>query len=250
MDPFEKFSDKLIFEALIPGLEEFMPIIPAKDFKHEWLERAKENFKKEKAEEESKFKKFSHTARCPGIINLVRTGWIVRTWQDIIIETNGDLQTFKWTTPVNQKSLCINDRLLGEEAVQWHPKEQFFNFRKDFPKDTLQNIIKICLPWDITIPKGFNLLELPIPYNENTTFTVLPGMFTFGIASCNIQLLWHKINDKVLIPAGTALAQYILVPEEQPETVVRKVEDTLRHDVYDLHMHSRFTIKYGSPTKE
>jgi hypothetical protein len=242
MNPFEKISKDLIFEALIPGLEEFMPIVAAKNFDSGWLTKVRHSFKEHLKEEKDQIQKSVHVARCPGINSLIKTGWIIRTWQDICIETYGDLEKFNWFSPIDQSAICPT---VGD-IVQWHPKEHFFKQKNNFPKDTLYNVLKICLPWQIIIPKEFNLLISPVAYDDNTTFTTLSGMFTFGIAPCNIQMLWHVTNGKTLIPAGTAIAQCMLVPEKQSEAIVRRAENTLAYDVYKLHLSSKFYPRYSA----
>lgn len=241
MNIHEKFSDKLIFETLLPGLEEHMPIIPAKDLKRCWIESARNEFKEERQKEENQYTRFTHIARCPGIFDIARTGWILRSWMDIVIETNGDLDTFFWKTPADQKQLCP----AAAEAIGWHTKDEYFKFQKNFPKDTLKNILKIQTPWKIIIPKGYNVLEMQVAYGDESRFTVMPGIFKAGVASCNVQMLWHVANGKTLIKAGTPLAQYILIPEEQPEAEIRSVQDMLPHRLHDFQVSSTFYTKYA-----
>ena len=245
MNPFEKVSEDLIFEALIPGLEEFMPIVQAKDIDSKWIKNTKDDFKKQLKDEKEQIKKSIHVAKCPGINSIINTGWVVRTWQDIYIETFGDLSTFTWSSPADQKYLCPK---VGD-IVEYHSEEQFFKYRDNFPNNTLHTVLKICLPWQIIVPKNFNLLVLPVPYDDNNTFTTLPGIFKFGLAICNIQILWHVTKGRTLIPAGTPVAQYMLVPEEQPKAIVRQVENTLLRDVYSLQISNKFYTKYDPNIK-
>jgi len=236
MNLTEKFSDSLVFESLLPGLELHMPIIPAKELKREWVEAARADFIEAKKEGINQ----THIARCPGIFDINRTGWVLKSWLDIEIETNGDLDTFLWRTPICQKERCP----MAGDAVGWHHKDDFFKFQKNFPSNTLGSIIKIQTPWRILIPKGYNVLEMPVPYSDESRFTVLPGTFYAGVAACNVQMLWHVTNGKTIIKAGTPLAQYILIPEDKPEAIVRSVEDILPHRLYDFQFGSVFNPKY------
>jgi hypothetical protein len=237
MSLIEKFSDSLVFESLLPGLEVHMPIIPAKEFKRKWLESARAELKEMKKQEPNEV---AHIARCPGIFDIARTGWVLRSWLDIEIETNGDLDTFLWRTPVCQNEMCP----MAGNAVEWHPQEQFSKFQENFPSNTLKTIIKIQTPWRILIPKGYNVLVIPVPYSDESRFTVLPGTFYAGIAVCNLQMLWHVTNGKTVIKAGTPLAQFILIPENQPEATVRSVEDMLPHRLHNLKLSSVFNRTY------
>jgi hypothetical protein len=236
MNLTEKFSDSLIFESLLPGLEVYMPIIPAKELKRAWVESARADFMERKKNGINE----GHIARCPGIFDINRTGWVLRSWLDIEIETNGDLDTFFWHTPASQKEMCP----MADDAVSWHSQDELFKFQKNFPSNTLKSIIKIKTPWRMLIPKGYNVLMMPVPYSDESRFTVLPGTFYAGVAACNVQMLWHVTNGKTVIKAGTPLAQYILIPENQPEATVRSVEDMLPYRLYDFQFASVFNPKY------
>lgn len=240
MNILEPFSDQLIFESLIPGVEIIMPIIEAKEFKHEWLEKAREDFRSQRKNENYKYEKNHHTAKCPGIIDITRTGWVLKTWQDTVIETNGDLQSFSWESPVDQKQFTS----LAPEAIDYHSQETYFKFKNNFSENTLKTIIKFVTPWRMIIPKGYKILAIPIPYIDENRFTVLPGIFSFGIAPCNVQTLWHVTNGKTLIKAGTPLIQYILIPESQPTAIVRQMEDSTLYDAYVLNFSNKFSNKY------
>ena len=237
MNLTEKFSDSLIFESLLPGLEVYMPIIPAKELKREWVESAQADYKERKKDN---INEYSHIARCPGIFDINRTGWVLRSWLDIEIETNGDLETFTWTTPICQKVVCP----MASEAVSWHSQDELFKFQENFPSNTLKTVVKIQTPWRILIPKGYNVLTIPVPYSDESRFTVLPGTFYAGVAVCIVQMLWHVTNGKTVIKAGTPLAQYILIPEDQPEAIVRSVEDMLPYRLYDFQFRSVFCPTY------
>jgi hypothetical protein len=159
------------------------------------------------------------TARCPGIYNLVRHGWVICAWQDITITTNGDGESFTWSTPLDQRTLT-NGHLAGE-SVGFHPKEQYADHLGGTIPNSLANVIKINTPWRCNVPEGYYLQEGNMPFTDEKRFTTVVGFFNKedGVAQMNIQLLWHVLDGTTVIKAGTPLAHYMLIPKDQPELV-------------------------------
>ena len=242
---FNFFKEKIIFENVIPGIDKIMPMIPAKEYKHVWHQKALDEFSKIRKQPNYGMEKMVHTVRCPGIFTLQRHGWISRTWQDITIETNGDGENFVWTTPLDQ-------RQFGQgEYVQSHPKQQLQIYMDNWKNDTLKTVVKISTGWRCIVPKGYYLLEMPVPYLDENRFTTLPGYFDRdqGPAQMNVQLLWHVMKGKTLIKAGTPIAQYVLVPKKQFEMEVRSVHSSNIHQVFEMVNNSKFVKNYNEIKK-
>lgn len=210
--PFNK-KQKVTFICTAPGVESIMPIIPAKEYKHAWIVRAQQDFAKCRKEKNFGTSPENHTVKCPGIVTLQKQGWILRTWQDICIETYGDGHKFTWNSAVDQTKL---DPLTGS-YVGHHASEQYATYMENWDPNTLKTVIKIQSPWLCLIPKGHYLLEIPVPYLDDNRFIAVPGMFDcdLGYAPLNVQLLWRVKEGKAVIKAGTPIAQYILVPKEK-----------------------------------
>jgi hypothetical protein len=152
-------------------------------------------------------------AKCRGIRDLYKTGWVVRAWQDIYVDAkdNGSLE---WRTPTSQ------EKINGEVEMSAHSSDTF----KHCPHLSKQvPIIKLHNPWIVKIPKGYNILQLPMAYQDNSLFTTAMGMYDsdFGLMELNVQLFWHGRGPQI-IKAGTPLAQYILVKKEKIPYEVRK----------------------------
>jgi hypothetical protein len=205
---------KIEFFSLIPEVTKLAPIIPAYEFKHVWFEKATKDFVEKSKEPGFGTTRFVHTAKCPGIFNLLRYGWIMSTWQDILIKTNGDKQTFTWTSSINQKNM--KGKAEVGEAVGFHPNDQMSDYMGGW-EDSLGCVIKIHTPWRCIVPKGYYLMEGPVPYTNETRFTTLPGFLSqeYGVAQMNVQFKWHVLNGETLIKAGTPIAHYMLVPKVQ-----------------------------------
>lgn len=241
MNWFRRNKPAIEFVNEIPGVAELMPLTPAKEFRHPWVERAMRDFAKSRENPTWAHKKFMHTARCPGIFSLQRHGWIMRTWQDFVITTKQeDKNNFSW--------LCAR----SQDYVGSHPPHEMADFWDVWPENTLRRIIKINTGWRCVVPEGYYLYEMPIPLYEERRFTTIPGYFTreTGPAPMNVQLLWHVIDGEVMVKAGTPIAQYILVPKEQPEMLCRDADD--RKDkllIHRLYNDTKFVKNYNEAKK-
>lgn len=214
--PFLSSPKKIEFINEIEGVAELMPLIPAKQHRNVWVNKAAQDFAEKRSMPMWNHDKLMHTARCPGIFSLQRHGWIMRTWQDIEITTYGDGMGFIWKAATN----------IGGDPVGQHPPEQLSNFFEEWPQNTLRTIVKMHTGWRCIVPKGYYLLEMPLPLSDEQRFTAIPGYFSreSGPASMNVQLMWHVMSGSTLIKAGTPIAQYVLVPKEQMEMECRGAE--------------------------
>jgi hypothetical protein len=204
---FFKKKSKLQFYCTVPGVDKTMPIIPTKKLAFEWKSKSARDFNNAKT---CPIEGLVYSiSNCPGINLLHSQGWVVRTWQDIIIKT--DIENLvRWQTPINQKLLN------GEDYVSTHNSDNFKNF-ENWPLHTLKSLIKIQTGWRCLIPDGYVLYQLPIFYQDDNRFTTNAGCYTneLKVADINIPMYWHLLNSTTIIKAGTPIAQLILVPKKQ-----------------------------------
>jgi len=219
-----KKTPQIEFFSIIPEIVDIAPIRPANQFRPNLIVNATNDLSKFKKNSDYEFTRNQHTAKCPGIYNLVKHGWVMTTWQDIVIETNGDGINFTWSTPASQESLT-NGQLVGKD-VSFHPSGQYTDYVGQ-RANTLASVVKIITPWRCIVPKGYYLQEGPLPYTDEERFTTVKGFFSreHGVAQMNVQLLWHVMNGKTLIKAGTPIAHYMLVPQHLPKLVVTKANN-------------------------
>lgn len=187
------------FKTLVPELLTEMPIIKASEYRYDWYSKAIEYMK---GSSEHK----PYTAKCPGIIKINSEGWIQRLSQDLLIKTKKDSLQFLWKVPEDQK---IYDTVL---RVHYHGYEQLAQF-KNLGPNTFQTVLNIQSPWIVDIPEGYFLLQMPIPYSDDTRFTAAHGILR-GPNYLNVPLFWHCLDSEERLKKGTPLCQYILVREE------------------------------------
>ena len=231
---------KLEFICTSPAVEKVMPIIRASEYKHSWIKKAVADMKSggsltaehrreyemgevpQRQRPNDRIDEERHTAKCPALNMVQNTGWIIRLHQDIKIKTIGNGEDITHISPFQSDK---------GQIVTTHMTHSFYPFFDNCPKDTIKKIIKINLPWHARIPKGYKLLQThPFLLDENR-FTTMSGVLDphLGIASIGtIPMWWHTTNDdeEHILKAGTPLAQYILIPKEEPDfSQVNHTED-------------------------
>jgi hypothetical protein len=204
---FFRPEPKVTFQATLPGVDKIMPIIPAKEYRPKWLAAARADFSKAIGGGYPT-RPINSPHKCPGIVDLLNTGWIVRAWQDMTIETNGDGENFQWKSTVGG----LDFRPIGD--IGFLPGAMLLDY---LPRriDTLNTIIKFQAPWLVDVPKGYSLLFVPMLYSDDGRFTNAPGILDTELdRQLNIQVFWHALNSTEVIRAGTPLAHLVLIPNE------------------------------------
>lgn len=187
------------------------PIEPISTVNRPWLTNIKENVK-------NKYKNphlhNSSSYLCSGIREIMNTGYVLRAHHDFIIKTNGDGETFEWSTP--DSSL---------KPIGFFSPEQYGDYGP-LPEQTLRSLIKIETPWRVILPKGWKLLVLPVTYIENQPFTSSIGILDTQISrEINPILFWHNLNGEEFIEAGTPICQLIPIKTQITEFEIRKASD-------------------------
>lgn len=215
---------KIEFYSVIDGIDLMYPPLPASEIEMAWVKGSK-NFYVNKQKERIGSATGAHL--CSGIRGLMDNAYILTTWHDLLIETNGDGQSFKWEAPKT------NGGLMEEHtAVECFPPEQFGDYAV-LPPQTLKTILKIPTPWRVNLPKGWGLMYLPLHYHDESRFTSLIGVLDPSITNAlNAVLFWHELNNTTFIKAGTPICY--MVPfklDEKIEFIVREpTEKELRFD--------------------
>jgi len=234
--------------ATISGIEKTMPIIRASQFKHSWQKKAAMDFKKEgslttRGPSRNTDVDVRHTSKCPGLQAWHNTGWIMRLHQDVRIQVMGQ-QGFKWITPIVDPE--------APDLITYHSERAIAPFFDTWPEGTMQKIVKFNLPWVARIPKGYKLLMCNPMWSDDWRFTTCSGILDpeLGHAGVGtIPVLWHSLGGEYTIEAGTPMAQFILIPKDEPAFEnINYAEDKNYSKESRLHflmMKQKFTVNYG-----
>lgn len=206
---------KILFFSSVDGVADAFPIKPAREFNFKWVEAAKYDYKQ--------FQKYKpegtthHVRRCPGIFELLDTGWIVPIPWDFIVKTHKDsTENFEWEIPSGDIL-----HLFEGECASGHMGT---GIAKSLPKrpGSLDSIVKINTPWSIAAPEGVRFLIIPLPYPDTYDFESTTGILDPATSTeINFQLRWNVLHGSTLIKAGTPMMQIIPLTDEKFETVVR-----------------------------
>jgi len=206
--------DTIEFFTSAPGLSEMFPIIPASEYRADWMTAAKNDYIQNK----EKFSKSrnTHLFQCPGIFDLNNHGFIVPLWHDLIIKTENK-ERFTWTIP----SGALNS-YRGKDVVGTHKQ----GLDKFLPKRpwSLNQVVKLDTPWNIVAPKGVKFLIIPLAYPDEFTFESCIGILDPSISTeVNIQLYWNVLQGDTFLKAGTPLCQLIPLTEKKYDLIVREM---------------------------
>lgn len=213
--------EKIIFFNYIDGVAQTYPIIESKNQKFNWVKSARDSYVEslKKAEGE----RFDHIYQCPGIFEIMEKGYIVPMPWDVMVETNGDRYGFKWTLPSKELS-----ELNTTPLIHGHMAD---GLAATLPKDpsALESIVKFNTSWHVVAPRGIKLLVLPIPYPDDFSFEMVPGILDPGYSTeINFQLKWKILNGKHIVKAGTPMCQIIPLTGKKLDLEVRTANDNDR----------------------
>jgi hypothetical protein len=205
---------KIEFYSDVYGLADTVPILKTSEALPKWVNTVRADYKQNQKEK-------THLYRCPGIFDLFTTGYIVTSWHDMTIHTDGE--NYRWEIPSQELAVLM-------EASQLAQSHSHHTIGKYLPRPNWAHpsVLKINTPWHVVAPKNVKFLITQVPYPDSFEFTALNGILDPGISTeVNIQLNWNIPRGSYTIKAGTPLAQLIPLSEENFELVVR---DKNKHD--------------------
>jgi hypothetical protein len=206
---------KIEFYSTVPGLPELFPIVKAKDALPMWAKSARDSYVREK---KNKLGRINHIYQCPGIFDLLGHGYVVPMWHDVLIKTNGDLESFTWTVPNSDLAELNPDVNIIETQTNG------LGSAMPIKPWSLNTLIKVNTPWHVVAPRGVKFLIIPIAYPDSFEFESSIGILNPGYSNeINIQLYYNVQKGDVLIKAGTPLAHIIPLSENNFELVCREM---------------------------
>lgn len=217
---------KIKFYCSLPEVLENYPIVKAKEFKFEWLKQSGQQFKKN-VDNRNVGESISSTAKCPGIHSIIKTGYILPSWFDFSIKTYADPNRFEYFIPQNIQNY-LDERNYKKQLISWFDSS---NPAIAIPshENYLQTLIKIIMPWAVSIPKGYKLLIQPIPYPDTTDFSSTIGVLTSGeFYEIHPILRWHSLNKEVFVKAGTPLCQLIPMQDKEIEVEILHYDNNIK----------------------
>lgn len=219
------------FHSEYPIITDEYPIYPAKDYKRNWPKACGKAF--------SRYKKVTGgrtsvitTAKCPGMRSIMESGWIAQTWFDFTIETDG--KDFEIFYPNNLKQFCdvIDYRhpLVTQFDTDWSPL-------KIPTGNNHSHIFKVFIPYNFDIPKGWDLMIMPVFYDDDPVFSACPGRTDGFQSDFNVHIFWHEQKGRHTVKAGTPLCQLIPIRKTGIDITLGKSSDERTHKARKRLMH-------------
>lgn len=227
----------ITFFSTVPGLAETLPIIPARDLNLHWAKRARQDY----IDTAKKQLGSLHIYQCPGIFDLLSTGYIIPMWHDVIITTNGDDRNFEFTIPTPD----LNE-LMGDKKQIIGKQESGIGTLVPVRPWACDSLLKINTPWHVIAPKGVKFLMIPIAYPDSFEFESSTGILDPSHSSeINVQAFWNIKRGEHYLKAGTPLAQLIPLSSEEFKMECRDAStyDQLWLDKLKFLKHFTFRLK-------
>lgn len=143
----------------------------------------------------------SETARqCPAFVDYFKQGYVLKLWCDLKLDIREDGSYF-YETPNNQWEFSN------------HGNQQYIDYMPQANKYSM--VLKAMSPWRMRTTKGWSVMQLPMFYNYNNDFEVLPGIFDTDIHfDTTPQLCFHKYGVHYL-ERGTPLCMFVPFKREE-----------------------------------
>ena len=139
--------------------------------------------------------------RCPGITDFFSNMYVIPMWTDLGIQFDKD---------VNHLRLRHKE---SDTFPIWemHDPKQLIDHTNIFIGDRpVETVVKIVSPWNIITPKGYSVLQIPLFYNFEPNYTLLPGIFDTDIYhEINVPFLLHSNNKEIEFNEGQPLLAFI-----------------------------------------
>ena len=184
----QKEKPKIHWWTTIEGLDKVVPIVPAKEYIPNWWKRVERMI-------ESNFDTKGSVRNCPSFPEYITQGFVVPLWCDLHVNIEHD--KFEWHTPEKMFSFTSHADI---QFRDWVPKHV---------KDNTSMVLKPNCPWRVKTPPEWSVWQLPMYYEFDSLFEVLPGIiWSDRDHEINQQMLMKKYGEFV-IKRGTPLAMYV-----------------------------------------
>ena len=218
-------KDRIKFYCSLPEVKEKYPIIPASTYKFKWIKESVNAFKNSVARNGA-YEQTTGIVKCPAVLPVMKRGYLVQSWFDLTIRPLEDGR-FECHIPTGIISY-LNDRKFNKKLITWFSEDQPAHVIPMYG-DQVKSLLKITLPWSITIPKGWELMFIPLPYPDLTDFTAVTGLLEEGeFYNLNAIIKVNHSNKQFTIPAGTPLFQLIPINVSTDEVEILDYNEAIK----------------------
>jgi len=171
--------------------------------------------------------------RCPSFPDFLTQGVVIPMWADTYLRV--DQQEWGYSTA-------------RAPSMGWsrHDDAQFLNHIPSWAKENISATLKAESPWHIKTPKGYSVFQMPLFYNFETNYTVMPGSIQTDVHhQVNPQVLIHSKEKEIFIARGTPFIWLIPYKRENFDLEIISTDKGLEYSrVADFHFLSKFRGGY------
>ena len=150
----------------------------------------------------SSIRKTKTAKTCPSFAHYFSKGLVIPAWCDMTITLNEETQEFY---------IATGSSILAPYVIDLHPKTQFLDYADYSPFNIKTTaIFKLICPWQIITPKGWSVLQLPMFYENNREWSIMPGIIDTDVHhELNQQLAYTGNLKEIYIAKGEPLVVYM-----------------------------------------
>mgnify|MGYP003113049321 FL=1 len=149
----------------------------------------------------SKFPNLRTAKHCPSFVDIFQRGILIYAHCDMYLRVNKD-GTHYWEVPP------FNDFYL-----QHHSDDQFVDYYKN---SNVKKVFKIISPFEIIVPKGYSLEQVPLLYDYNPDWHIAYGVYEADKNSeVVLQLMYASTEEEIFIESGTPLCYLVPYKREK-----------------------------------
>jgi hypothetical protein len=199
-------DNKVIFWSIIKGLEEIVPLQPAKNYIPEWWKNTPSFMPN--MEQEAPIPREGGTIKiCPSVHDWFSQGYVLPMWYDVHIDIkeNGEIKVLG----SDQNLLRNSSFMIADAYTSWLPEQQ---------KKQAVAVIRLACPWRMKTPVGYSCYQFPMWYHFNPDFEVPPGpVWSDEYHLIDPQIILKHYGE-IKIKRGTPLCVFVPYKREPDDT--------------------------------
>lgn len=180
------------------NIKELRPY-PASEYMPEWFKQVPSEVKLAEGDNSisdhvrKKIPNIRTVKLCPSFSDIYNEGFILPAPCDIWMRVEEDGE---WEYRLSNPSFSMED----------HGNNQYVNH----VNNDVKHIFKLTYPYNIIVPDGYSIRQVPMIYDYNPDWHVAYGVVESDKApEVSIQILYTSKENEVLIKAGTPLVYYV-----------------------------------------
>ena len=189
---------RITFVSRLIGFDRIKELQPYPAYKYapNWFK----NMPTDHADQRSLIPTLRTAKLCPSFHEVFQDGFILPAPCDIYLSYKDD--GWAWKTSNHNIAIEIHD---NDQMVKYLPDDA-----------GVKQVFKLLYPYEIIVPKGYSIRQIPMAYDFNKDWYVGYGQFDADkLPEVAIQIFYISDQEEILIEAGTPLCYYVPFKREK-----------------------------------